>query len=909
MKWIRGWTGAVGMAALMAMPSVAAADDILFFGNQVEFRNDLEVVLTAQGHTVTNVATLPADLQGFDSIWSFYATQALPANERNALQAFVERGGGVYVTGERPCCEVNNDSVQALVNALTNDGVQVGDLGDIAAPYVFEPAAIGGITTTPNVLTTVQMNAAGGMSGVPAENVIIRGEGGTPVGAAWTSSDMVGGRGRMVVAMDINWMQSSEAATFSENIQTFLCNDVNGNGVCAANEGSIVSFDDAFEVDEDQTLSQAAPGVLDNDDHLDGEPLNAVLVDDVANGQLTLNADGSFTYSPDANFFGTDTFTYVATDGTEDSQPATVTITVNPINDAPVAVEDAYEVDEDQTSSVTAEDGVLANDSDIEDDMLGALLIDDVQNGELTLNANGSFIYTPDANFAGTDTFTYVAFDADEQSNEVMVTLTVNPVNDAPVAVDDARTVFEDSPLEIVAPGVLANDIDADNDALSAVLGDAPANGDVVLNADGSFTYTPDANFFGTDTFTYVANDGALDSAPATVTITVTAVNDAPFFVEPTPEDASEFDVVEGDLLELQLAGEDVDSAPLTYGAEDLPAGALLDETTGELMWSPTWDEAGSYEVVISVTDGELSDERTITLVSTFLDEDDDGLPDTWEVSVDLDPTTADSDGDGISDGDEVGDDLENPIDTDEDEVIDALDEDSDGDGVPDADEAGDDDLATPAIDTDNDGTPDFRSPDSDGDGVEDGDDNCRLVENADQIDTDGDGVGDACSGDNDGDGVEDEIDNCPLIANDDQADLDEDDIGDVCDGDIDGDEVENDDDNCPLIENTDQSDIDGDGIGDACDEDIDGDDLTNEEEDDLGTDPENPDSDEDGYEDGEEVEQETDPNDPYNFPGSWESLSGGGCSSTGSTPGSMLWVLAALGALGVRRRRVEKGC
>nr|WP_283809660.1 thrombospondin type 3 repeat-containing protein [Lujinxingia vulgaris] len=76
-----------------------------------------------------------------------------------------------------------------------------------------------------------------------------------------------------------------------------------------------------------------------------------------------------------------------------------------------------------------------------------------------------------------------------------------------------------------------------------------------------------------------------------------------------------------------------------------------------------------------------------------------------------------------------------------------------------------------------------------------------------------------------------------------------------------------------------------------------------------MGTDPENPDSDEDGYEDGEEVEQETDPNDPYNFPGSWESLSGGGCSSTGSTPGSMLWVLAALGALGVRRRRVEKGC
>ncbi|WP_230469822.1 tandem-95 repeat protein [Lujinxingia vulgaris] len=907
MKWSRCWTGAVGLAALMAMPAVASADEVLLFGDYVSTRNAVAAQLTNQGHTVTNVATLPASLDDYDSIWSFYAVDALPAADRPALQAFVERGGGLYLTGERPCCEANNDSVEALLNTLTGESVQVGDRGDIGTPYVVNPLAPAGVTTTPNTLATFSPGGPGGMNNVDGANVMISGAGGVPVAAAWTSNDLVAQRGRIIVVMDVNYTTSSNAGQWVENFQTFLC-DEGSNGFCAARDAPM-SAADAYEVDEDSLLEVAAPGVLENDNDPDGEAMSAVLVSGPANGQLTLNTDGSFTYTPDANFFGTDSFTYQANDGEFDSAPATVTITVNPVNDAPVAEDDAYALDEDTTLSVTAEDGVLANDSDVEGDVLGALLIDDVQNGQLTLNADGSFIYTPDANFSGTDSFTYVAFDAEDESDEATVTLTVNAINDVPVAEDDAHTVVEDSPLTVTAPGVLDNDSDADNDALSAVLDSGPTHGQLTLNADGSFTYTPDANFFGTDSFTYVANDGALDSAPATVTITVSPVNDAPFFVEPTPEDGAEFDVVEGELLEIVLLGEDVDSAPLTYGAEDLPEGALLDETTGELMWSPTWDEAGSYEVVISVTDGELSDERTITLTTTFLDEDDDGLPDTWEVSVGLDPTTADSDEDGISDGDEVGDDLENPIDTDDDEVIDALDEDSDGDGIPDVDEAGDADLSTPAIDTDNDGTPDYRSPDSDGDGVDDGEDNCRLVENADQLDSDNDGVGDACSEDIDGDGVNNDEDNCPLLENADQADLDEDDIGDACDGDIDGDEVENEDDNCPLVENADQSDIDGDGIGDACDDDIDDDGLTNDEEDDLGTDPENPDTDDDGYDDGEEVEQGTDPTDPNSFPGSWESLSGGGCSSTGSTPGSMLWVLAALGALGVRRRRAEKGC
>jgi hypothetical protein len=203
-------------------------------------------------------------------------------------------------------------------------------------------------------------------------------------------------------------------------------------------------------------------------------------------------------------------------------------------------------------------------------------------------------------------------------------------------------------------------------------------------------------------------------------------------------------------------------------------------------------------------------------------DIDGDGLTNEQEEVIGTDPRNPDTDGDNISDGEEVGDDPENPIDTDEDDTIDALEEDSDDDGISDKDEAGDEDLDTPAIDTDSDDLPDYRDPDSDEDGVEDGDDNCRLVVNPEQEDSDENGVGDLCQDDNDGDGVLDGDDNCPNLANPEQEDTDNDDIGDVCDNDIDGDGVLNNNDNCPTAENSGQEDIDDDGLGDVCDDDID---------------------------------------------------------------------------------------
>lgn len=193
-----------------------------------------------------------------------------------------------------------------------------------------------------------------------------------------------------------------------------------------------VAADDAYTTEQDTVLTVDAPGVLANDTDADLDPLTAALVDDVANGTLVLSEDGSFVYTPDTGFVGTDTFTYKASDGVATSDTATVTITVTEVvpNTPPVAVEDAYEMDEDTVLTVLAVDGVLANDTDADGDELTAVLVTDVAHGTLVLAADGSFVYTPDADYFGTDTFTYVADDGQDPSNEVTVTITIKDVEE-----------------------------------------------------------------------------------------------------------------------------------------------------------------------------------------------------------------------------------------------------------------------------------------------------------------------------------------------------------------------------------------------------------------------------------------------------------------------------------------------
>src|SRR5207244_1709802 len=366
-----------------------------------------------------------------------------------------------------------------------------------------------------------------------------------------------------------------------------------------------VAVDNSYSVNEDNTLTVAASGVLGNDSDVEGSSLTAVLVSGPAHGSLTLNANGSLSYTPDANFNGSDSFTYTANDGTLDSNVATVSITVNAVNDAPVAVANSYAVNEDTTLTVAAS-GVLGNDSDVDGDSLTAVLVSGPAHGSLTLNANGSLSYTPDANFNGSDSFTYKANDGTLDSNVATVSITVNAVNDAPVAVGNSYSVNEDTTLTVERNSVVCNDSDVDGDSLTAVLVSGPAHGSLTLNANGSLSYTPSANFNGSDSFTYLANDGALDSNVATVSLTINSVNDAPVAV------SNSYSVNEDTTLTVVASrvlgnDSDVDGDSLSAVLVTSPAhGTLTLNANGSFSYTPDANFNGSDSFTYRASDGPL---------------------------------------------------------------------------------------------------------------------------------------------------------------------------------------------------------------------------------------------------------------------------------------------------------------
>ncbi len=289
--------------------------------------------------------------------------------------------------------------------------------------------------------------------------------------------------------------------TFDSNVATVTIDVANVND-------APVAVDDSFSTDEDTLLTVAVKGVLENDTDNDGNTLTSVNTSDPDHGTLTLNPDGSFTYDPADNWNGVDTFKYKANDGTVDSNEATVTVTVGAINDAPVAFEDNYAAEVDNIINVNAANGVLKNDIDVEGDALTATMIEDSVNGHAVLNSDGSFIFNPFGGFNGTARFTYYVSDGTAASNTATVYLKMDM---APKVANDEFSMDEDGDLIVTTAGVLANDTDDDLDPLTAVLVAGPEHGVLNLNDDGTFTYSPEDNWFGSDHFTYKANDSVLE--------------------------------------------------------------------------------------------------------------------------------------------------------------------------------------------------------------------------------------------------------------------------------------------------------------------------------------------------------------------------------------------------------------
>ncbi|HYE98282.1 MAG TPA: Ig-like domain-containing protein, partial [Planctomycetota bacterium] len=361
--------------------------------------------------------------------------------------------------------------------------------------------------------TSIQGPGGGGGGGVILANA--------PVGSSDTSG---GAAGLTDKGTDPNGATSGPGGTGAPGTggnPLIDAGDIPGStpgSECGLNAAPVAG-DDAYFVAAGATLNVPAPGVLGNDTDAEGTALTASLVSGPVAGSLTLNVDGSFSFDSTGVMASSVTFTYTASDGTASSNVAVVTVTIG--NSPPVASDDTGSVSEDAPLVVSAP-GLLGNDTDANGDPLTTTLVAGPTNGTLTLGTDGSYTYTPNADFHGTDGFTYQANDGQAASVTASVVITVTAVNDLPAAADDSFEAVQNSSL-VDSIGVLANDTDADGESLAAVLVAGPSHGALTLSPDGSFTYTPDFAFVGTDAFTYQASDGKGPSNVATATILVAA--------------------------------------------------------------------------------------------------------------------------------------------------------------------------------------------------------------------------------------------------------------------------------------------------------------------------------------------------------------------------------------------------
>ena len=380
------------------------------------------------------------------------------------------------------------------------------------------------------------------------------------------------------------------------------------------------------------TLDSAASSVLANDTGLGDTPVAASVVAGVTHGSLTLNADGTFSYTHDGTENFSDSFTYRVTDNDGQTSDATVSITITPVSDTtPVANADAITVAEGGTATTldSAANSVLANDTGLGDTPVTVSLVSDVSNGSLTLNPDGTFSYTHDASENFSDSFTYRVTDNDGQTSDATVSITITPVSDTtPAANADAITVAEGgtaTTLDTAATSVLSNDTGLGDTPVTVSLVSGVAHGSLTLNADGSFSYTHDGSVNYTDGFTYRVTDNDGETSDATVSITITPVSST------TPAANSDAITVAegGTATTLDSAANSVlandtglSDTPVTVSlVTDVTFGSLTLNADGTFSYTHDGSENFSDSFTYRVTDldGESSDAMvsiTITPVS-----------------------------------------------------------------------------------------------------------------------------------------------------------------------------------------------------------------------------------------------------------------------------------------------------
>ncbi|HEX8037628.1 MAG TPA: Ig-like domain-containing protein, partial [Chryseosolibacter sp.] len=351
----------------------------------------------------------------------------------------------------------------------------------------------------------------------------------------------------------------------------------NVNDIPAANDLSVTTLED--------TPVQTTLTAFD----ADSDPLTFTIVTPPANGALSGTLP-DLTYTPDANYFGQDTFTFSVNDGLANSNTATVTITVSSVgDDAPLA---------DAQNLNTAEDTplpVVLTGSDPDSDPLTYVVSSGPAQGTLS-GAPPNLLYTPALNFSGADSFTFHANDGTQDSPDAIVSITVTPVNDAPLAFSQNVPFDLNTPKAITLAGS-----DVDGDALTFTLTALPSNGTVTGTAP-AVTYTPDAGFTGNDTFKFIVNDGTVNSTEATVSLNLTPGANVP----PVASDKS-VTTAEDTPLEIVLTATDDNGDNLTYSITQVPANGTLNVSGATVTYTPAANYNGADLFRFEASDGSLA--------------------------------------------------------------------------------------------------------------------------------------------------------------------------------------------------------------------------------------------------------------------------------------------------------------
>ncbi|EPM7820297.1 tandem-95 repeat protein, partial [Vibrio alginolyticus] len=508
----------------------------------------------------------------------------------------------------------------------------------------------------------------------------------------------VSGNSNVLVSIENGIATISPTADWngSENL-TFTATDPSGESVSQTVNFTVapvadIVADNATVVEDTPTIIK----VLGNDTFEGNDKVVSLDTNNgPANGTVSVNPDGSVTYTPNDNYHGADSFTYIVTSG-EVSESTTVNVDVTPVNDAPVAKDDTAVTDEDTPVTID----VLPNDTDIDSDTLsiqsasvpeaqgtveivdgklvftpaenfhgdaeitytvtdGALTdqatvnvtvnavndtpvvessiadqtlaedfapysidlntaFSDVDNldGELSFSVsgnnnvlvsieNGIATISPTADWNGSETLTFTATDPSGESVSQTVNFTVAPVADI---VADKATVVEDTPTIIK---VLGNDtFEGDDKVVSLDTNNGPANGTVSVNSDGSVTYTPNDNYHGADSFTYIVTSGGV-SESTTVNVDVTPVNDAPVAKDDTAVTDEDTPVT----IDVLPNDTDIDGDTLSIQSASVPSEqGTVEIVDGKLVFTPAENFHGDAEITYTITDGALTDQATVNV-------------------------------------------------------------------------------------------------------------------------------------------------------------------------------------------------------------------------------------------------------------------------------------------------------